>query len=119
MGCNKIGLEKQRINILLDGNRTGGIMQGLESVPTWFSDAMGITLASAQVILSVAVIFMVLLPVMYLSKGKSNIMLIFMFFLTESFLVGIGWLPFWLLVATVTLMALAVASLGRNVVTGG
>ena len=98
---------------------TGDIMQGLESIPTWFSDAMGITLASAQVILSVVVIFMVLLPVMYLSKGKSSIMLIVMFFLTESFLVGIGWLPFWLLIATVALMALAVASLGADTVTGG
>ena len=94
-------------------------MQGLESIPTWFSDAMGITLASAQVILSVAIIFTVLLPVMYLSKGKSSIMIIVMFFLTESFLVGIGWLPFWLLIATVALMALAIASLGTKVVTGG
>jgi hypothetical protein len=39
--------------------------------------------------------------------------------LTESFLVGIGWLPFWLLIATVAVMAMAIASLGTKVVTGG
>lgn len=94
-------------------------MQSLESIPTWFAGFTDITLEAAQVILSIVVIFAVLLPVMYLSKGKSSIMLIVMLFLTESLLVGIGWLPFWLLIATVALMALAVASLGTKVVTGG
>lgn len=94
-------------------------MQGLESIPTWFSDTMEITLASAQVILSVAVIFMVLLPVMYLSKGRSNLPTILMFFLVEAALVGLTWLPLWVMIGTVALMALAIASLGTDAIVGG
>ena len=91
----------------------------LESIPTYFSDFMDITLEAAQAILSIVVILAVLLPTMYLSKGKRSVIIeIVMLFLTEAFLVGIGWLPFWLLIATVAVMAIAVASLGTKVVTG-
>ena len=92
----------------------------LESIPTYFSDFMDITLESAQAILSIVVILAVLLPTMYLSRGnKSTIIEIVMVVLTESFLVGIGWMPFWLLIATVAAMALGVAVLGTRAVTGG
>lgn len=95
-------------------------MQSLEDIPTWFSDATDISLGAAQVILSIIVILAVLLPTMYLSRGnKSTIVEIVMLFLAEGFLVAVGWLPFWLLIATVALMALAIASLGTKVVTGG
>ena len=91
----------------------------LESIPTYFSDFMGITLAAAQAILSIVVILAVLLPTMYLARGnKSTIIEIVMLFLTEAFLVGIGWLPFWLLIATVAVLAFGIASLGTKVVTG-
>lgn len=92
----------------------------LESIPTYFSDYMDITLEAAQAILSIVVIAAVLLPTMYLSRGnKSTIVELVMLFLTEAFLVGIGWLPFWLLIATVALLAAGVAMLGRDAVTGG
>ena len=90
----------------------------LESIPTWFSDTLDITLASAQVILSIAVILAVLLPTMYLSRGKQTVPILVMLFLTEGLLVGITWLPFWVLIATVAVFALAIASLGTKVVTG-
>jgi len=92
----------------------------LEEIPTWFSDAMGISLEAAQVILSIVVILAVLLPTMYLARGTRAILIeVVMLFLCEAFLVGIGWLPFWVLIATVAIMALAIASLGTNIVTGG
>jgi len=95
----------------------------LEDIPTWFSDTMNITLEAGQMILSVAVILAVLLPLLYLnmrgSGQKTNLPIIIMFFLTESLLVGIGWLPFWILIATLTVCAMAVATLGTKTVTGG
>jgi len=95
-------------------------MQSLESIPTWFSDFTDISLAAAQVLLSIVVILAVLLPTMYLSRGnKSSIVEIVMLFLVESLLVGIGWMPFWILIATIAVMAIAVAYLGSSVVTGG
>lgn len=95
-------------------------MQSIEDIPTWFSDAFGISLEAAQVILSIVVILAVILPILFLSRNRKGFIIeIVLLFLTESFLVGIGWLPFWLLIATVALMALAIASLGTQVVTGG
>ena len=92
----------------------------LESIPTWFSSTMDISLEAAQMILSVTIILAVLLPTMYLTRGtKSTTIILIMFFLVESLLVGIGWLPFWILIATVAVLALAIASLGTKGVTGG
>ena len=91
----------------------------LESIPTYFSDFLDISLEAGQAILSIVVLLTVLLPTMYLSRNKSIIIEVIMLFLTEAFLVGIGWLPFWLLIATVALMALGVASVGTKAVTGG
>lgn len=97
-------------------------MQSLSSIPTWFSDTMDISLEAAQAILSISVILAVLLPTMYLSmrmRTASHLPTILMFFLIEAVLVGISWLPFWILIATVAVMAFAIASLGTKVVTGG
>ena len=79
---------------------------------------MNINLVAGQVILSVAVLMTVLLPIMYLSKGKYNFALFIMFFLIETLLVGIGWLNFWILIATIGVMAIAIAALGTNVILG-
>ena len=95
------------------------MMQSLEDIPTWFADFMGINLAAAQVILSIVVILAVLLPTMYLSRGTRAITIeIVMLFLCECLLVGIGWMPFWILIATIALMAMAIAMFGTRVVTG-
>ncbi len=89
----------------------------LESIPTYFSDFLDITLEAGQVLLSIIVVLAVLLPTMYLSNGNRPAEII-MLFLAEAFLVGIGWAPFWLLIATVAMMALAIATLGVNAVVG-
>ena len=93
-------------------------MQSLESVPTWFSDFFGISVGAAEIALSIMVIMSVLLPVMYLSRGRSNLPLILTFYLVEVLLVGIGWLDFWILITTLALMAMAIAVLGTGIVTG-
>ena len=95
------------------------MMQSLESIPTWFADFTAISLEAAQVILSLCVLLAVLLPTMYLARGTRAITIeIVMLFLTEALLVGIGWLPFWILIATIAVMAMAIAMLGTKVVTG-
>jgi hypothetical protein len=90
----------------------------LESIPTYLSDALDISLEAAQVILSIVVIFSLLLPVVIVTRGKSTMVYTITIFLTEAFLVGVGWLPFWILIATVAMMALAVATLGVDAVVG-
>ena len=66
------------------------MIQSLEDIPVWFADTMDISTISEVVML----------------------------FLTESMLVGIGWMPFWVLIATLTVAAMAVATLGTGLVTG-
>jgi len=91
----------------------------LENIPSLLADVWGITEASAQVLLSIVVFLAVLLPVMYLAKGKNTFSIVIVIFLVELFLVGITWLPFWVLIATVAVMAIAIAMLGTNIVIGG
>jgi len=92
----------------------------LEDIPTYFSDFLDISLEAGQAILSIIVILSVLLPVMILLKNRKGIVIeLFLFVLIESALVGIGWLPFWLLIATVAIMAFGIAALGTNAVVGG
>jgi len=95
-------------------------MQSLEDIPTWFADATGLTVETAQVLLSIILILAVLLPVMYLNRGRRGLVIeLFMFFLVECALIGMGWLPFWVLIATVAVMAMAIALLGTRVIVGG
>lgn len=93
-------------------------MQGIEDIPEWLANAWLIDEAVAQVILSIIVIFTILLPVMYLSKGKNPTLYMIFAFLAECLLVGLGWMPFWILIATCCVMAIAVALLGSNAVLG-
>ncbi len=91
----------------------------LEDIPSAFADAVGINETTAQVIMSIAVIFTLLLPTMYLARGKNATMIyLIMVLLAECLLVGLGWLPFWILIATGAMMAMGVAFLGSNMVTG-
>ena len=91
----------------------------LEDIPSAMADFFGITETTAQVILSISVLFAILLPTMILAKGKNaTLIYLIMTLLAESLLVGLGWLPFWILIATVALMAFGVAVVGTDAVTG-
>jgi len=91
----------------------------LEDIPSAFADAVGINEGTAQVILSIVVIFSLLLPTMLLARGKNaTTIYLIMLLLAECLLVGLGWMPFWILIATVAMMAVAIAMLGAKVVTG-
>jgi hypothetical protein len=57
---------------------------------------------------------------MILARGRGSVTIyLVVFFLTEALLVGISWLPFWVMIATVAIMAVAIAVLGTRTVTGG
>ena len=94
-------------------------MQSLEDIPAYFADFMGINLTTAQLILSIVVICTLLLPTMYLARGKNapTIWLI-MAFLGECIVLGLGWLPFWIMIMTITITALSIAIFGADAITG-
>lgn len=88
----------------------------MEDWPSALADALGTNVGTAQVILSISVIFMFLLPVMLLAKGKNATLLyLIITLLTECLLVGLGWMPFWILIATIVLMSFGVATLGSKI----
>lgn len=91
----------------------------LEDIPSAFADYFSINETTAQLILSIVVIMTLLLPVMVLSRGKnaSTIWLIATF-LGECVVLGLGWLPFWVMIMTIALTALAIAVLGARALTG-
>ena len=90
----------------------------LESVPTYLSDFLNINVTVAEVLLSLVVLLTFLLPIMVATRGKTPQIYLFFFFLIETFLLAIGWLDFWIYIMTVSLIALAVAIFGRQMVLG-
>jgi hypothetical protein len=94
-------------------------MQSLEDFPSWLATFWDISLESAEIIISIVVISAILLPVLYLTRGKSNMIAVLTFFLSEALLVGLGWLDSWVMIATVCVLALFVAKFGADMVTGG
>lgn len=92
----------------------------LEDIPSAFGTYFGITTASAQILLSIVVIFMVLLPVIYLTRETNGAITIYImtFLLIQALLIGIGWLPYWIMIATVAMMTIAVAMIGSKAITG-
>ena len=92
----------------------------LEDWPAGLATYFGINETTAQLLLSLVVICTFLFPVMLLSRGR-NAPLIWLvtIFLAECVVLGLGWLPFWIMIATVALMAVAIAFLGSKTVTGG
>ena len=90
----------------------------LEDIPADFATYFGINELSAQVILSIMVIFTVLLPTMILTKGKAPTIYLMVFLLAECLLVGIGWLNFWILIITVVVLVIGMARFSAGIVTG-
>lgn len=92
----------------------------ITDIPSWLASAWSISEGVAQIILSITIILAVMLPVFLLARGRTApTIYIMLFFLIEAFLVGVGWMPFWILLGTLVMAALAVAIIGTKAVTGG
>ena len=91
----------------------------LEDVPEYFADITGMNETTAQLILSIAVICLLLFPYLILaSKNPSPMISLFLVFVGESISLGLGWSPFWLMIMFMVLTAAGVAVLGAKGVTG-
>ena len=82
----------------------------LEDVPSVFADYFGINETTGQLLLSLVVIFTLLLPTMYLAKGKNAVTIwLIATFLVECVVLGLGWLPFWIMTTTIIITVLGMA----------
>ena len=90
-----------------------------EDVPSAFADYLGINEITGQLFLSLVVIFTLLLPTMYLAKGKNALSIwLIVTFLGECIVLGLGWLPFWIMIMTIAMTALAIAIIGAKAIGG-
>ena len=91
----------------------------ITDIPTYFSTTTGVNVTTAQLILSVFLIFCMLLPYVVLMKGKpAPLPTLIILFLGESISLGLGWSPFWIMLMFLVLTAFAIATLGAKGVTG-
>jgi len=82
----------------------------LEDIPSEFATYFGINETTAQLMLSLVVIFTLLLPTMYLAKGKNAVTIwLIVTFLGECIVLGLGWLPFWIMIMTISITVLGMA----------
>jgi hypothetical protein len=91
----------------------------LEDIPVYFSGVTGVTEAVAQVILCLIITVAILFPYLVLARAKPSPMIsLILVFLASCLCVGLGWAPLWILIGEALMMAMAVAFLGSNSVTG-
>ena len=82
----------------------------LEDIPSAFADYLGINEITGQLLLSLVVIFTLLLPTMYLARGKNAVTIwLIVTFLGECIVLGLGWLPFWIMIMTISITALGMS----------
>lgn len=91
----------------------------LTDVPTYFSELTGINVTTAQLILSVVIICMLLFPYLILAhKEPSPLISIFLVFIGLAISLGLGWAPFWIMIMLMVITGSALALLGAKTVTG-
>ena len=94
-------------------------MQSIEEIPALLVDVWGIDLVVAQIILSTAIFFAVVLPIIIIRKDRSsfNIEVIGAFF-ALAICVGLGWLHVWVMIMAVVMTAIGAAAFGRDKILG-
>lgn len=92
----------------------------MTDVPSYFANMTGLNETTAQIILSLVVIFIILLPYLVASKGKPDMTISFvLLFVGLAISVGLGWSPFWLIIMVIAIVALGWAYLGARTTSGG
>ena len=89
-------------------------------IPSYFADLPGLNETTAQLILSVFIIFLFLLPYIVLTKGQPNpLVSLMLVFIGLSIALGLGWAPFWIMIMMLVILGAGVAYLGTKGVIGG
>lgn len=92
----------------------------LEDIPSNLADYLGINETTAKLLLSLVVIMTLLLPAMVLAKGKNAVTIwLIVTFLGECIVLGLGWLPFWIMIMTIAITVLGIAFVSSGAMSGG
>ena len=92
----------------------------ITDIPAYFSEITGMNETTAQLLLSIFIVFLLLLPYIILTRGNPNpIVSIMLVFIGLSIALGLGWAPFWIMIMMIVVLVAGVAMLGTKGVTGG
>jgi len=94
----------------------------LSDVPEQLAEKLGIPLFAGQILASAIVMFIPLLCISLLARGKYRhawIAEMFVGFMFLAFVVAIQWCPYWLLIILAMLVSLMFAGQMRDLITGG
>ena len=96
------------------------LIMSITDIPSYFAVLTGMNETTAQLLLSVFIIFLFLLPYIVLTKGQPNpIVSLMLIFIGLSIALGLGWAPFWIMIMMIVVLVAGVAYLGTKGVTGG
>jgi len=92
----------------------------ITDIPAYFSEITGMNETTAQLLLSIFIVFLLLFPYIILTKGQPNpIVSLMLVFIGLSIALGLGWAPFWIMIMMIVVLVAGVAMLGTKGVTGG
>jgi len=92
----------------------------ITDIPAYFSEIMGMNETTAQLILSIFIVFLLLLPYIILTRGNPNpIVSLMLVFIGLSIALGLGWAPFWIMIMMLVILVAGVAFVGTKGATGG
>jgi len=77
----------------------------LFDLPSRLAEMLNIPLFAGQILATGIVMLVFLLPVLYLTRGKSVVATLFSGFIALCLCIAIGWLPVWILLVLVLLIA--------------
>jgi len=92
------------------------------NIPTQLSEQLGIPIFAGQILASSILMFIPLLCISLLARGRHKhawVAEMFTGFMFLSFSVALGWCPYWLLIILTLLVALMFAGQMRDLITGG
>jgi len=92
----------------------------ITDIPAYFSEITGMNETTAQLILSIFIVFLLLLPYIILTRGNPNpIVSLMLVFIGLSIALGLGWAPFWIMIMMLVILVAGVAFVGTKGATGG
>ena len=92
----------------------------LEDAPEALATFFGINETTAALFLSLSVIMAIVLPIMILTRENDNGVIIWLIFtfIGECVVMGLGWLPLWVMVMTLIITSIPISMLGAKVIGG-
>jgi hypothetical protein len=90
----------------------------LAGFPQQLATALGIPLFAGQVLATVILMSIVLIPILYFTKGRNPLLAFIVGLCMYTFAIAMTWLPYWMLILLLVAIAGMFSSTMRDWITG-